>query len=55
MKSLEVTDHQKSLTAMLVAMGRTGKHVYEGTVPTAVIARRRAKSKAARRARRASR
>lgn len=42
-------------TKMALALAATGKKVYEGTVPKAVIARRRAKNKAARVARRASR
>lgn len=42
-------------TQMLLAMGATGRKVYEGTVPAAVKAQRRAKNKAARKARRASR
>lgn len=41
--------------AILYALNRTGKHVYAGTVPAATIANRRAKSKAARLARRKSR
>ena len=41
--------------AMLLALNYTGKHIYEGTVPAAVKARRRAANKAARRARRAAR
>ena len=42
-------------TKMALALAATGKRVYEGTVPAAVVARRRAKNKAARIARRASR
>jgi hypothetical protein len=42
-------------TKMALALAATGKHVYEGTVPQHVIAARRAKNKAARKARRASR
>ena len=42
-------------TKMALALAATGKHVYEGTVSGAVRATRRAKNKAARRARRASR
>lgn len=42
-------------TQMAVAMAATGKPFYEGTVPAATKARRRAKNKAARRARRAAR
>lgn len=40
---------------MLQALGRTGKHVYAGTVPAATVARRRAASRRARAARRAAR
>lgn len=42
-------------TKMALALAATGRHVYEGTVPRHVIARRRAKNKAARKARRAAR
>ena len=42
-------------TKMALALAATGKHVYEGTVPAAVKARRRAKNKVARRARRVRR
>lgn len=42
-------------TKMLLALAATGKHVYEGTVPAAVIARRRAANKRARAARKAAR
>ena len=38
-----------------VALANTGKHVYQGTVPAAVKAKRRAKNKVARLARRAGR
>lgn len=40
---------------MAIALGNTGKHVYGGTVPASVKAKRRAANKAARRARRAAR
>lgn len=40
---------------MLQAMAHGGKHLYEGTVDPAVVAKRRARSKAARQARRAHR
>jgi hypothetical protein len=42
-------------TKMALALARKPGHVYEGTVPAAVIARRRVKGKAARLARRAAR
>lgn len=40
---------------VLFALNGLGKHIYEGTVPAHVKARRRAKGKAARKARRANR
>lgn len=49
------TTHQRNATGMLVALGALGKHVYQGTVPAATKADRRAKNKAARAARRAAR
>lgn len=36
---------------ILLAMHRTGRHIYEGTVPQHVVARRRAANKRARRQR----
>lgn len=42
-------------TQMALALARKPGHTYEGTVPGTVIARRRAKNKAARLARRAHR
>lgn len=42
-------------TKMALALALTGRRIYEGTVPAAVVARRRAKNKAARRAQRAAR
>jgi hypothetical protein len=42
-------------TKMALALAATRKRVYEGTVPGAVKAERRAKNKAARKARRATR
>lgn len=42
-------------TKMALALAATGKQVYEGTVPAAVVARRRAANKRARIARRAGR
>jgi hypothetical protein len=42
-------------TKMALALARKPGHTYEGTVPRAVIDRRRAKGKAARIARRAAR
>lgn len=42
-------------TKMALALAATSKRTYEGTVPAATIAKRRAKNKAARRARRATR
>ncbi len=49
------TVYQRNSTAMLVALANLGKHVYQGTVPPAVVAQRRVKNKAARVARRAGR
>lgn len=40
---------------MLVALMRTGKHIYQGTVSATEVAKRRARNKAARAARRATR
>jgi len=48
----ESTPYQR---AILFALNRLQKHVYAGTVPAPEIARRRAKSKAARIARRQNR
>lgn len=42
-------------TKMLLALSATGKHLYQGTVPAAVIARRRAANRRARTARKAAR
>lgn len=42
-------------TVILFGLNRLNKHIYEGTVPAHVKARRRAKGKAARKARRAHR
>lgn len=42
-------------TQMLLAMGALGKPLYEGTVPAAVVAVRRRRNKAARKARRIGR
>lgn len=42
-------------TKMLLALSRTQRHFYEGTVPRATVERRRAKNRAARRARRVHR
>lgn len=49
------TTRQRNSTGMLVALARTGKHIYEGTVPAGVKARRRRKGKAARLARKVGR
>ena len=54
-EALLTSPEQKRRTAFLLALTAIGKHVYEGTVPAAVVARRRAKNKAARIARRAAR
>ena len=41
--------------AILLGLNRTGRHIYEGTVPAAVKTDRRRKNKAARAARKAAR
>ena len=41
--------------AILVALGKRGKHVYGGSVPAVEVQRRRAANKAARASRRANR
>lgn len=46
---------QKERLGLLLALNRSGKHIYEGTVPAHVKAKRRAKNKAARAARKAAR
>jgi len=51
----EDVDRVTQPTRMLLAIAATGKHLYEGTVPAAVKARRRAANKTARKARRATR
>lgn len=43
------------MNAVLIGLNRTGKHIYAGTVPPAVVARRRAANKVARKSRRANR
>jgi hypothetical protein len=40
---------------MLVALMRTGKHIYQGTASATEVAKRRAKNKVARASRRANR
>lgn len=55
MKRHVQTVAQRNSTGMLLALGNLGKHVYQGTVPPALIARRRAKNKAARVARKMAR
>lgn len=50
-ESLGLTPQAK----MLAALNRTGKHVYEGTVPANVKSARRAKNKVARISRRKNR
>jgi hypothetical protein len=47
--------HTVSQQGMLYALNWTGKHIYTGTVPEKVIARRRAKNKVARASRRHNR
>lgn len=51
----DIAKADRASTKMLLAMSRLGKPFYQGTVPQVVVARRRAKSRAARVARRAHR
>ena len=51
----ELTTAGRASTQMLLAISMTGKHLYQGTVPGHVKARRRAANKRARAARRAHR
>lgn len=51
----EIAHANRPSTKMLLAMGRLGKPIYEGTVDPVVKHRRRATNKRARIARRASR
>lgn len=51
----EIAKAESPSTKMALALAATGKRVYEGTVPAQVVARRRRKNKAARKARRAAR
>ena len=41
--------------AILLGLNNTGRHIYAGTVPAAVVSQRRVKNRAARRARRVNR
>jgi hypothetical protein len=43
------------MNLVLIGLNATGKHIYGGTVPPAVVARRRAANKVARASRRANR
>lgn len=43
------------MNIVLAGLNATGKHIYAGTVPSAVVARRRAANKVARTSRRANR
>ena len=51
----EIAHANRPSTQMLLAMGRLGKPVYEGTVSGVEKAQRRRRNKAARKARRAAR
>lgn len=53
--ALDITEAQRTSTKMLLALPATGRHVYQGTVPPQVKARRRTQNRAARVARRAGR
>lgn len=46
---------ERPSTRMLLALADTGKHLYQGTVPGHVKAKRRARNKVARASRRANR
>lgn len=56
-KAARVEEHRDAKTATLNALQaqRTGKHVYAGTVPAHVVAKRRARNKVAKASRRANR
>lgn len=49
------TTHQRNATGLLAAMRDRRLHVYGGTVPGAVVAERRRRNRAARKARRTHR
>ena len=51
----EIAKAESPSTKMALALAATGKRVYEGTVPAAVKARRRAANKRAKAARKAAR
>jgi hypothetical protein len=51
----EIAKAESPSTKMALALAATGKRVYEGTVPAAVKARRRAANKRAKTARKAAR
>jgi hypothetical protein len=51
----EIKEPTSYQTTMLLALMRTGKHVYEGTVGAGDVALRRARNKRAKIARRANR
>jgi len=51
----EIAHANRPSTQMLMAISATGKHLYQGTVPAHIKARRRAANKAARIARKANR
>lgn len=51
----DIAHAERPSTQMLLAIGRLGKHLYQGTVDPATKAKRRARNKAARAARRVHR
>ena len=51
----DVARAESPSTKMALALAATGRRVYEGPVPAATIAKRRAKNKAARKARKVAR
>lgn len=54
-RPLVVAPEKAPAVGLLFALARSGKPIYEGTVPDHVIARRRARNKVARASRRANR
>lgn len=54
-EALTVTPEQSTAFRFLHALNRKGAQIYEGTVPSHVIARRRARNKVARASRRLNR
>ena len=55
LSGLAIEPHKVAGLRMLMALDATGKHVYAGTVPAHVTARRRARNKVARASRKRNR